>query len=273
MDGISQGKGVIKDRLIEVKRPLICLPIVARDQRDLMEQASQAADYSPDFIEWRADGFDWSVGAHVLNGVLEALKRQVDGIPLIFTLRSAAEGGSKTIPGDLRLKLLKSAIGTGIPDMADMELANGSEVIQEMKEAASRCNTKLILSYHDFNGTPEESVLIERMEEARDMGADIAKMAVMARNQGDVLRLLNAVYRAKNKGLGIPITAMAMGRLGAITRITGGFFGSDMVYASGRVCSAPGQIPVRELRSLWEHLYNNCGGRDMNDYSDDCPCE
>ena len=80
------------------------------------------------------------------------------------------------------------------------------------------------------------------------MGADIAKVAVMPKNYKDVLVLLNATLKARTEHLEIPIITMSMGPEGGVTRLAGGLFGSDLTFAIGKEASAPGQIPIGELR-------------------------
>ena len=76
----------------------------------------------------------------------------------------------------------------------------------------------------------------------------------MPKNYGDVLVLLGATYKARVEILDIPIITMSMGGEGAITRIAGGLFGSDLTFAIGKASSAPGQIPIGEIRKAWEVL-------------------
>jgi 3-dehydroquinate dehydratase-1 len=47
---------------------------------------------------------------------------------------------------------------------------------------------------------------------------------------------------------------MSMGEEGGITRIAGGLFGSDLTFALGKASSAPGQIPIADLRRAWSAL-------------------
>jgi 3-dehydroquinate dehydratase-1 len=42
---------------------------------------------------------------------------------------------------------------------------------------------------------------------------------------------------------------MSMGEQGAVTRLAGGLFGSDITFAVGKASSAPGQIPIAEMRA------------------------
>jgi 3-dehydroquinate dehydratase-1 len=47
---------------------------------------------------------------------------------------------------------------------------------------------------------------------------------------------------------------MSMGRLGLASRAAGFLFGSDLSFAGGRQSSAPGQIPIAELRAIVDGL-------------------
>jgi 3-dehydroquinate dehydratase-1 len=46
-----------------------------------------------------------------------------------------------------------------------------------------------------------------------------------------------------------PLITVSMGTLGIISRIAGGMFGSDMTFGAVEKTSAPGQIPIAELRA------------------------
>jgi 3-dehydroquinate dehydratase-1 len=47
---------------------------------------------------------------------------------------------------------------------------------------------------------------------------------------------------------------MAMGALGAVTRTSGWLFGSAMTFAVGASSSAPGQMPIGDVRAAVEVL-------------------
>lgn len=257
MDSTNKENRPVKDSLTGIKPPLICIPIMAENLDDLLCQAAGAAALGPDLIEWRADGFDWSCGTVELPRILDRLKRAVDNIPFVFTLRCKEEGGWRKIPGGLRHSLQRCALKTRLLDYLDVELSSGPGDIASLRELAGECGTGLILSYHCFDGTPKEDALIERIRQAKYLGADIAKVAVTANSRGDALRLLGVAHRVQSEGIGIPVSLMAMGKLGAFTRIVAGFFGSKIVYASGGVTTAPGQVSAEDLRCVWRVLYND----------------
>jgi 3-dehydroquinate dehydratase-1 len=53
-----------------------------------------------------------------------------------------------------------------------------------------------------------------------------------------------------------PLVTMSMGGLGAISRLAGEVFGSSMTFGSAGKKSAPGQIPVSELRLCLKTIHN-----------------
>jgi 3-dehydroquinate dehydratase-1 len=81
-------------------------------------------------------------------------------------------------------------------------------------------------------------------------GADVAKLAVMPRSADDVLRLMRLTAEARAKFPALPLSIMAMGALGSITRVAGFLYGSDMAFAVGKQASAPGQIPIADARLI-----------------------
>ena len=81
-----------------------------------------------------------------------------------------------------------------------------------------------------------------------DLGADIAKLAVMPRNRADAARLLLATAQAAAQRPGKALITMSMGRDGAVTRFCGGAFGSTATFGTLSAASAPGQPPVTLLK-------------------------
>jgi 3-dehydroquinate dehydratase-1 len=76
----------------------------------------------------------------------------------------------------------------------------------------------------------------------------------------DVLTLLAATAQADAKG-GIPLISMAMGPLGSVTRMIGGVFGSSLSFAVGEAASAPGQIPIADLNTVYDIIRRARGVR------------
>jgi 3-dehydroquinate dehydratase-1 len=234
--------------------PLICLPLAAADAAALLQQAAAARRRSPDLIEWRVDRFADLDSPVPVQQALPALREAIGGIPLIFTCRRGAEGGFRELPPELRLALVLAAVASGHIDLVDLETASGPSLMGRVRDAAREAGVPLILSHHNFQRTPGAGALVAKLREARDLGAAVAKLAVMPASPGDVLTLLNATYQARCAMPDLPLITMAMGAAGVVTRVAGGLFGSDVTFASHQVVSAPGQVPIADLRAAWKAL-------------------
>ena len=202
-------------KTIGAVRPLICLPLVAKDKTNLLHQAEELLPLSPDIIEWRIDSFDKVESIDFSIQTLADLRATIESVPLIFTCRIDKEGGSQKIAREKRLELISEAIRTGLPDIVDIELCNDTPFITALLGLAKQYDIKVILSFHDFEKTPEEAVIINRLVRAQNMGAHIAKAAVMPNNHNDILVLLNATLKARVEAIQIPIITMSHGEIGS----------------------------------------------------------
>ena len=244
----------IRDKILGGPVPLICLPLVAGDQDTLLDQATEVCSFNPDVIEWRVDKFEKVLDIDTVLTALRALRKAIGNTPMIFTCRVLHEGGFQEISAEARLRLNKAVIASGHTDLIDTEMSNGEAMVAEMKAACRNTGCPLILSYHNFDETPDEAFILDRQVTAGKLGADVAKTAVMPKSYKDVLTLLSATYTARTEHLDIPIITMSMGEEGGITRIAGGLFGSDLTFALGKASSAPGQIPIADFRKAWTAL-------------------
>ena len=234
--------------------PLICIPIVAEEEQELEQAAKKTVELYPDVIEWRADYFKDVCNSAKVKQMLKVLRSIIGEIPLIFTFRSSMEGGFKKVEDTIRYEVIKEAISTGDADVIDIELSSGKKNIDEVKAAADKCGIPLILSYHNFQETPPAEFLADIMRQQITSGAGIAKIAVMPKTAEDVLSLLSATLRIRREIPDIPLITMSMGSIGVISRIAGGLFGSDLTFGAGEKTSAPGQIPIAELRASMKTL-------------------
>lgn len=239
----------IKNVVIGGPHPLICLPLVAGTKEELIGQAATLVGMLPDLVEWRIDGFTEVEDVVQSLSALAELRSILGDIPLIFTCRIDVEGGMRKISQDKRLELMVAVIESGNIDLIDIELCNGREFIDAIKIPAQARHVALILSYHNFKETPAEAFIYDKLLAAYEAGADIPKLAVMPKDYADVLVLLHATNRARNSAIDAPLVTMSMGEQGAVTRLAGGLFGSDITFAVGSASSAPGQIPIAQLRA------------------------
>lgn len=249
----SEKKVEVKSVVFGGEKMLICLPLVSKNQESLVEQARELCDMNPDIIEWRVDYFDTVADVESVVDALKALSEIVGEIPIIFTCRNKGEGGQADLTQNQRIEIIEISAKTGCIDILDTEMFNEEEFLEKIRNIVKENGIKLILSHHNFTETPDEDFIYNKLIEGEKLGADISKLAVMPQNYGDVLTLLNATYRARQV-VKIPLVTMSMGEAGSITRIAGGLFGSDMSFAVGKESSAPGQVPINNLKTILEIL-------------------
>lgn len=237
--------------------PLICAPLVARELPELLGQAKLLETKAPDLVEWRIDFFNALNDTAAMLEALRQLRQLLGEIPLLVTRRSIHEGGEPiTLDEGALVELYQAMVETGYVDMLDYELSQPEKHWQQVKQLCEQQAIPLIGSYHNFAETPATDELVDRFVQAAEAGADIAKVAVMPVQREDVLRLLMATSQADSQ-LTIPVISMSMARLGLTTRLVGAEFGSCLTFAVGDNASAPGQVPIAEVRSLIEILHSH----------------
>lgn len=229
--------------------PAICAPLVARTSEALLAEAAAVAARKPDIIEWRVDFFEGIAHTAEVLAMAARIRQLANGIPVLFTRRSMREGGEGIgLTEPHVINLYRAVCDSGNVDFVDYEMGNLPVHVREVREITQARGVKLVLSFHDFSGTPSLEFLNERFVEAERRHGDIAKVAVMPRSMDDILTLLTATLQSSRR-LGIPVVSMAMGGQGALTRLCGWAFGSAMTFAVGQSASAPGQIPIDEVEA------------------------
>jgi 3-dehydroquinate dehydratase-1 len=233
---------------------LICTPLVARSSDALAAELAAILQKKPDVIEWRVDFFDGIHDQAMVVAVARKIRQLATGIPIIFTRRASHEGGERVVLDEGAVVALYEAVcASEAVDFIDYELSQSVDNRARLRRAARAHGVLMILSHHDFKNTPTAAELVAKLELAEREGADIAKLAVMPQTPGDVLTLLEATLRAGERTT-IPLITMSMGSMGAITRLCGWMYGSVLTYAVGAHCSAPGQIPIDDLRAALNTL-------------------
>jgi 3-dehydroquinate dehydratase-1/3-dehydroquinate dehydratase/shikimate dehydrogenase len=175
-------------------------------------------------------------------------------LPLLFTNRADWEGGRFSGHEEDRLDLLLKAMEDNA-SYVDLELRAPEQSWKKALTAGIHSTTRLVCSWHDFNRTPGKSQLEDTLLMMQDSGANIGKIVTMADDHRDALRVLNLQEKAAQ--LDFPLISFAMGEAGRISRAATCALGGYMTYCapdSGEQ-TAPGQIRVSDLRTLYEHLY------------------
>lgn len=231
---------------------MICTPLVGSSRAEVLRELAVILLKQPDVIEWRMDYFRNIGNLPEVLAVARSIKEAAGTIPIICVCRSENEGGESTPLDEGEVVRLYSALcECKLADIIDYELSKAPERRERLRKTSRDNGVAMILSYHNFKETPDAAALLAKFSDAERYGADIAKVAVMPRNPEDVLTLMGSTWRA-SESVGIPLIGMSMGALGAVSRMASGFFGSALTFAVGVSSSAPGQIPIEELRAVLE---------------------
>lgn len=245
---------IIKNLTLGEGQPKICVPLTGNTCETLYHEAEKIKEAQADLAEWRADFFESLRDKEKVIETLKGIAGILSGIPLLFTIRTEAEGGQANITPEEYAGLNLAAAQSGYADLVDTEIfscTQSKELIQDLH----RTSVKVIASSHDFQKTDDRDTLLKRFQEMDKSGADILKMAVMPEEFDDVAALMQITSEMVHKYTDKPVISMAMGGIGSISRIAGENFGSSVTFAAVGAASAPGQFPIQELRTMMEALH------------------
>lgn len=237
--------------------PKVCVPVVARTKKDILESAGQVLAKEPDCIELRIDWFEEVMDIHKVLDVLKELRNLIGNTILLFTFRTQEEGGKASISCEDYKKLCEKVCQSGYIDMIDVEAFIAEGMLDSISRTAHAQGVYVVASNHDFSKTPSEEEIVKRLQFMDENGADIPKIAVMPQNTRDVLTLLSATLRYRENGGKKPIITMSMGNNGVISRLAGEIFGSALTFAAVEQTSAPGQLAIEEVRQILDILHQS----------------
>ena len=240
MRGVTIGEGI----------PKIIVPVTGSTPEQLRAQVTALAGVPADMVEWRADHYRGLDDIHDVVAVARTLTEHLAERPLLFTCRTSAEGGQAAIDDKRYAELNTALIESGTADLVDVEYQRDRAAVDRIIAAARAHGVPVIASHHDFTGTPSKDEIISRLRQMQELGADICKIAVMPHSAADVLTLLDATHTMRQEHADRPLITVAMGGLGLVSRLSGQVFGSAATFAAAGAASAPGQIDVRDVRTV-----------------------
>lgn len=247
----------VKNTVFGEGAPKIIVSLMGKDVSSVKTEAQDYRQADFDILEWRADHFkDVASLTHVLDAVRQ-IKELIDDKPLLFTFRSAQEGGEQALSTETYIALNLAMVDSGLVDMIDLELFTGDALVKAAVAHAHAKNVKVIMSNHDFSKTPPKEEIVRRLCKMQELEADIAKIALMPQNKEDVLTLLAATLEMHKKHANDPVITMSMSKAGIISRLAGEVFGSAATFGAVKKASAPGQISVTDLRSILTVLHQS----------------
>ena len=268
--------------------PAVAVSLTGPSLAQARTQARSAIDAGADVLELRVDlleeagalaapdPLDAATAVAQVLECLRGLREAIDttdgadaGSPVLLTCRTAAEGGRAQLDDTAYGSLLRSVLD-GLTDWTperrpaaiDVEVQRGC--LPQVCAQAHALSIDVVASFHDFETTPADEALEEVLARMAREGADLAKIAVWPTSADDVARLLGVCARAtagagEAAALDVPVAAMSMGALGAVSRVAPAF-GSALTFAvvpdeQGQArASAPGQLPIQDVRRCLELL-------------------
>lgn len=240
----------VKNVTIGEGLPKIIVPIVGQTKDEIIAAAKSFANVELDIVEWRVDWFEGVFDFDQVKDVAQALRDVLQDTPILFTFRTAKEGGEKAIEPEAYVELNQNIAKTVLVDLVDVEAFTGDDYVAQIIEVAHQNNVKVVASNHDFDKTPDQADIVSRLRKMQEQGADIPKIAVMPNNKKDVLTLLAATEEMATNYADRPIITMSMAGTGLISRLCGEVFGSAATFGAVGKVSAPGQMNAEDLNTI-----------------------
>lgn len=238
--------------------PKICVSIIGKTQKEILSAAEELTEKKADIAEWRVDWYEEAINIDAVLEIGTKLREILKNMPLIFTFRTAKEGGEKDISVEAYKELNEAVIHSGFADFIDVEVFMDERQAKAIIKEAHASGVKVVASNHDFDKTPDEKEIVHRLCYMQELDADLPKIAVMPQSKRDVLTLLAATVEMYEKHADRPIITMSMSKDGVISRVSGEIFGSAVTFGAAKAVSAPGQIEVDKLSKLLNSIHEDC---------------
>ena len=213
-----------------------CVSIGEKNPKKVKTALKKALSKS-DYAEIRFDFLKKSDIPIVLEDIKKNLSR------CVCTLRPKSEGGLFVGKEDERKSILR-LIAEYNPYLLDVEF-NTIQKDKKLSTYLKKSKSKLLISWHDFKKTPNESLLRAKFNKMKKF-SDVVKIVTVAKSVSDASRLLS-LYSLQSKSKTI---AFCMGEQGKFSRILCLHLGSPFTYVSLGKAIAPGQFSVDEIKSL-----------------------
>jgi 3-dehydroquinate dehydratase-1 len=175
--------------------------------------------------------------------------KRLHGLPVLATIRLAAEGGGWKGSETDRLALYQAILPQ--VDAIDVEL-QATETLAALIPLARGLGKPVVVSHHDFDATPTYEALTEVVSRAHQAGADIVKIAAQVHSDEDI----STLSRLLTDKVAPDMVIIGMGEKGLPTRLMFPGQGSRFTFAAkGDRISAPGQLPYDRMVKLLAEIY------------------
>ena len=208
---------------------MICAVIRTETTEEAIASMAEAKRLGADLVELRADYLKEPDLARILAA---------KPLPVLVTVRPAWEGGKYAGDESVRMGMLEDACLHGA-DFVDVEFRAYKDF--------NRRDARLVVSFHDFEKTPEDLEATARKMAALE--PFLVKVACQPRGTADLIRLVTL-----QKTFPSPIAVIAMGEFGEPLRILYHRYGGRLTFVALKAGleSAPGQVTVEEMVRLYQ---------------------
>ena len=174
---------------------------------------------------------------------MEAFLKRRSDVKFIITCREGF------VDEEIKFEYLRRAALAGA-EYLDLEFELGEEKIRSFQKGLP---CKIIVSYHNYDKTPEYEELYRIMRQCFDCNCDVAKIVCTVKNLNDAGSLL-ALY--SSDVFGKRTVAFGMGAMASFTRVVCLKCGSPFTYASpdDGSATAPGQLTVSKMKEMYKAL-------------------
>jgi 3-dehydroquinate dehydratase/shikimate dehydrogenase len=220
--------------------PRICIALGFPEVETLLAHARAEYDAGERFLEFRLDYL--ASPEQGIAAMRKFLSRHSD-CTILATCRRHQNHGRYNGSVDQQVRILESAIDAGAKAV-DIELESAENCAERLESLRARAY--LLISYHNYGGTPPLDSVMRRMTR---IPADGYKVVTTAKKPSDNYRIL-ALARAYPK---TPTVLLAMGEMGFPTRVLSTAMGGLYSYAAPNAAggTAIGQVCARQLRQLY----------------------
>jgi len=157
----------------------------------------------------------------------------------VFTFRQSG------IEDRIRLDFYRISLEKGVKYI-DLDYASDRWILKNLGPSLSQSSVDLILSTHNYERTPSFTELKKKMQELREAGADIVKIACMVNDDEDIVNLMR-LYRIPGRKI-----IIGMGQKGIILRVAALYMGAEFTFAApeNEKGTAPGQLSKKDIQEI-----------------------
>jgi 3-dehydroquinate dehydratase/shikimate dehydrogenase len=220
--------------------PRICIAMGFPDAQKLLEHTRREINAGESFFEFRLDYL--AAPEQGIPVIRKFLAAHPDCF-ILATCRRHQNHGKFNGSVEDQIRILDAALDAGARAV-DIEIESAENAIPRLE--ALRGKGQLMLSYHNYDGTPSPEVVLRRMLR---IPADGYKIVTTARKPSDNSRIL-ALTKTHPR---TPLIVLAMGETGFPTRVLATAWGGLFTYAAPNASegTASGQVCARVLRHLY----------------------